>query len=385
MEERGMKVVIAIDSLKGSLSSAEAGNAAKAGVLGAVPDAEVVVKPLADGGEGTTEALIEGMGGESIELQVTGPLGNPVKAFYGWLKEQHLAVLEMASAAGITLLPHGKGDPLHATTRGVGEMIVDALDRGCREFLIGIGGSATNDGGIGMLQALGIQFLDAMGHPVGEGAQALGKIAQVDASGADPRLAACRFRVACDVTNPLCGENGATFVFGPQKGVAAEQKQPLDEAMASYGCVVAEAVGADYAQEPGSGAAGGLGFAFRSFLGAALVPGIELILDAVGLEEELADADYVVTGEGKLDFQTAMGKAPVGVARMAKRHKVPVLAFAGAVTREAKACNAAGIDAFFPIIRGITTLEDAMKKEVAAENMQASVEQVFRALGVCGR
>ena len=375
-----MKVVIAIDSLKGSLSSIEAGNAAADGVRAAMPDAKVVVKPLADGGEGTTDALIEGMGGEKIVLRVTGPVGEPVEAYYGWIAGQQMAVLEMAAAAGITLLPDGRGDPMQATTRGVGEMILDALDRGCQNFLIGIGGSATNDGGIGMLQALGFRFLDTDGEPVGEGAQALGNVVKVDCAGADSRLAACQFRIACDVTNPLCGENGATYVFGPQKGVTEEMKQPLDAAMASYGQAVAKAVGADHMQEPGTGAAGGLGFSFRSFLQAELTPGIELILDAVGLEQELQDADYAITGEGKLDFQTAMGKAPVGVARLAKKHGACVLAFAGSVTKEAKACNAAGIDAFFPIVRGVTTLEDAMKKEVAAENMQASVEQVFRAI-----
>lgn len=380
-----MKVVIAIDSLKGSLSSIEAGNAAADGVRAAMPDATVVVKPLADGGEGTTDALIEGMGGEKVVLQVTGPVGEPVEAYYGWIAGKQMAVLEMAAAAGITLLPDGRGDPMRATTRGVGEMILDALDRGCRDFLIGIGGSATNDGGIGMLQALGFRFLGAAGEPVGEGAQALGKVVKVDCAGADSRLAICQFRIACDVTNPLCGENGATCVFGPQKGVTEEMKQPLDAAMASYGQAVAKAVDADYMQEPGTGAAGGLGFAFRSFLQAELTPGIELILDAVGLEQELQDADYAITGEGKLDFQTAMGKAPVGVAKLAKKHGVRVLAFAGSVTKEAKACNAAGIDAFFPIVRGVTTLEDAMKKEIAAENMQASVEQVFRVLAATAR
>lgn len=375
-----MKVVIAIDSLKGSLSSIEAGNAAADGVRAAMPGATVVVKPLADGGEGTTDALIEGMGGEKVTLQVTGPLGETVEAYYGWITGRQMAVLEMAAAAGITLLPDGKGDPMRASTRGVGEMILDALDRGCRNFLIGIGGSATNDGGIGMLQALGFRFLDADGEKVGEGAQALGNVVQVDCAGADPRLVSCQFRIACDVTNPLCGRNGATYVFGPQKGVTEEMKQPLDVAMARYGQAVAKAIGTDYMQEPGTGAAGGLGFAFRSFLKAELTPGIELILDAVGLEQELTDADYAITGEGKLDFQTAMGKAPVGVAKLAKKHGVRVLAFAGSVTKEAGACNAAGIDAFFPIVRGVTTLEEAMKKEVAAENMRESVEQVFRAV-----
>ena len=354
--------------------------AIKEGVLRAKPDARIVVKPLADGGEGTTDALIEGMNGERINLTVTGPMHAPVNAYYGYLKDSNTAVMEMASAAGITLVPDDTKDPLLATSYGVGEMINHALQKGCRNFIIGIGGSATNDGGIGMLKALGARFFDENGMDAGEGGQALAKVSRIDISGLNPLLREAHIQVACDVNNPLCGENGSTYVYGPQKGVTEEMKQPLDAAMARYGQAVAKAIGTDYMQEPGTGAAGGLGFAFRSFLKAELTPGIELILNAVGLEKELQDADYAITGEGKLDFQTAMGKAPVGVAKLAKKHGVRVLAFAGSVTKEARACNAAGIDAFFPIVRGVTTLEEAMKKEVAAENMRESVEQVFRAV-----
>ncbi len=375
-----MKVIVAIDSLKGSLTSMEAGTAVKEGVLAAHPEAKVLVKPLADGGEGTTDALIEGMNGQRVDMTATGPVGAPVSCYYGVLPQQRMAVMEMASTAGITLLPGRKGDPLHATTRGVGEMILDAIGRGCRSFIVGIGGSATNDGGIGMLEALGFRFLDADGNEVGEGAQALGKVASIDMSQAEPLLGECTFRVACDVTNELCGTNGATYVYGPQKGVTEELREPLDQAMASYGRAVAAAVGRDFSKEPGAGAAGGLGFAFQSFLHAQLVPGVDLILDAVGLAEELSGADVVVTGEGQLDFQTAMGKAPIGVAKLGKAYGAKVIAFAGGVTKEAGACNAAGIDAFFPIVRGITTLDEAMKPEVAAANMRAAVEQVFRLL-----
>ena len=375
-----MKVVIAIDSLKGSLSSMEAGMAIKDGILAAKPDAEVIVKPLADGGEGTTDALIEGMNGERIDLTVTGPMHTPVDAYYGYLKDTNTAVMEMASAAGITLVPDSEKNPLLATSYGVGEMINDAIQRGCRNFIIGIGGSVTNDGGIGMLKALGVRFLDENDEDAGEGGQALAKVARIDVSGMNPLLKECHIQVACDVNNPLCGENGSTYVYGPQKGVTEDMKKTLDEAMAHFARVTSETLENDYLNTPGAGAAGGLGYAFLAYTGAALTPGIELILDAVGLEEELSSADVVVTGEGRLDFQTAMGKAPVGVARLAKKYNAKVIAFAGSVTKEATACNKEGIDAFFPILRGVCTLAEAMDPVTARNNMTATVEQVFRLL-----
>lgn len=375
-----MKVVIAIDSLKGSLSSMEAGTAIKDGILAAKPDAEVIVKPLADGGEGTTDALIEGMNGERIDLTVTGPMHTPVDAYYGYLKDTNTAVMEMASVAGITLVPDSEKNPLLATSYGVGEMINDAIQRGCRNFIIGIGGSVTNDGGIGMLKALGVRFLDENGEDAGEGGQALAKVARIDVSGMNPLLKECHIQVACDVNNPLCGENGSTYVYGPQKGVTEDMKKTLDEAMVHFARVTSETLENDYMNTPGAGAAGGLGYAFLAYTGAALTPGIELILDAVGLEEELSGADVVVTGEGRLDFQTAMGKAPVGVARLAKKYNAKVIAFAGSVTKEATACNKEGIDAFFPILRSVCTLAEAMDPVAARNNMTATVEQVFRLL-----
>lgn len=375
-----MKVVIAIDSLKGSLSSMEAGTAIKDGILAAKPDAEVIVKPLADGGEGTTDALIEGMNGERIDLTVTGPMHTPVDAYYGYLKDTNTAVMEMASAAGITLVPDSEKNPLLATSYGVGEMINDAIQRGCRNFIIGIGGSVTNDGGIGMLKALGVRFLDENGEDAGEGGQALAKVARIDVSGMNPLLKECHIQIACDVNNPLCGENGSTYVYGPQKGVTEDMKKTLDEAMAHFARVTSETLENDYMNTPGAGAAGGLGYAFLAYTGAALTPGIELILDAVGLEEELSGADVVVTGEGRLDFQTAMGKAPVGVARLAKKYNAKVIAFAGSITKEATACNKEGIDAFFPILRSVCTLAEAMDPVAARNNMTATVEQVFRLL-----
>lgn len=375
-----MKVVVAIDSFKGSLSSIEAGQAVKAGVLAAHPDANVIIKPLADGGEGTTDAFIEGLGGQRIDLTVTGPMGSPVSCYYGYLEKDKTAIIEMASASGITLVPAHQKNPLTASTRGVGEMIIHALEKGCRHFIIGIGGSATNDAGIGMLKALGYSFLDEQGLDVGEGAQALGKVASIDAKNRHPLLDNCQFRIACDVTNPLCGENGATYIYGPQKGVTEAQKESLDQDMAHFADVTETTLNCAFKNYPGAGAAGGLGFAFLSYLHASLSPGVELILDAINLSDALNGADIVVTGEGQLDRQTAMGKAPVGVAKLAKAHGAKVLAFSGSVTKEAVACNQAGIDAFFPILRKIVTLEEAMDPSTARSNMTASVEQVFRLL-----
>lgn len=375
-----MKVVVAIDSLKGSLSSIEAGNTIKSAILSVKPDASVIVKPLADGGEGTTDAFIEGLGGEKTELSVTGPLGAPVNAYYGYLPQTNTAIMEMASAAGITLIPENEKNPLLATTYGVGEMIRHAIGKGCRNFIIGIGGSATNDGGIGMLKALGYSFLDENGQDVGEGGQALSKVMSIDASHICPELSECNFQVACDVNNPLCGSNGATYIYGPQKGVTEEMKEELDRGMAHFAQITEHVLNNHFSEAEGAGAAGGLGFALLSYLNARLTPGIELILEAIELEKEVQDADIVITGEGRLDHQTAMGKAPVGVARLAKKYGARVIAFAGSVTKDAGACNDAGIDAFFPIVRGVTTLEEAMKPDNARANMAATVEQVFRLL-----
>ena len=373
-----MKVVVAIDSLKGCLSSMDAGKAIREGILAAKPDAEVVIKPLADGGEGTADALIEGLSGERINVTVTGPLGDPVSCYYGYLRETKTAVIEMASAAGITLV--SEKNPLLATTYGVGEMINDAMEKGCRNFIIGIGGSATNDGGIGMLKALGFEFLDKDGNDAGEGGQALGKVHAIKTDNQNPLLADCHFQVACDVANPLCGKSGATYIYGPQKGVTEDMKEKLDQDMAHYAWAVSMALGNDYSDSKGAGAAGGLGFALLAFLHAELIPGIDLVMQATGLENELRDADIVVTGEGRLDHQTVMGKAPVGVAGLAKKYGIKVIAFAGSVTSEACACNRAGIDAFFPILREIITLEEAMEPDRAKSNMRETVEQVFRLL-----
>lgn len=372
-----MKTVIAIDSFKGSLTSMEAGSAIREGILHILPDTDVIIKPLADGGEGTTEALVEGLGGEMIQIDVHGPLEKPIKAAYGMIRETNTAIMEMAAAAGIILVGKDKR-PLDATTYGVGEMIADAVRRGCRNFIIGIGGSATNDGGIGMLSALGYEFLNKDGQPAGISASALGNIASVRTDNVLPELEECHFQIACDVTNPLCGPNGATYIYGPQKGVTEEMKADLDHAMAGYARVTALCTGTDYKNCEGAGAAGGLGFAFLSYLHANLQPGIRLVMDAVKMEDALKDADLVFTGEGRLDHQSAMGKAVTGIAKLAKKHGATVIALAGAVTDGADECNRHGIDAFFPIIRQITTLDEAMDPDTAKQNLTKTTEQIIR-------
>lgn len=375
-----MKVVIAIDSFKGSMSSMQAGYAAKKGIQ-KVCDAEVIVKPLADGGEGTMEALVEGLDGRLESVEVRGPLGHTVTARYGILGDGVTAVIEMAQAAGITLIPSDQLDPWRTTTFGVGEMICDAISKGCREFIIGIGGSATTDGGVGMLQALGYELLREDGEMLRPGIQDLDRLQEIKADKVLPELARCRFRIACDVKNPLCGDHGAVYIYGPQKGVKPEERQLLDQKMQHYARRTVLFVGADYRESPGAGAAGGLGFACISYLpNAILQSGIDIVLDAVRLKEELDDADLVITGEGRLDAQTAMGKVPIGVARLAKQYGKPVLAFAGGVTPGAERCNEEGIDAFFPIVRGVSTLEEAMETQTAQQNMSSAVEQVFRLL-----
>lgn len=373
-----MKITIAIDSFKGSLTSMEAGTAAMEGVKAAFPEAEVQVRPLADGGEGTVEALADGMGGRIQCVTVTGPLGDPVECRYGIIEKEKTAIIEMSGAAGITLIPAARRNPLYTTTYGVGETIKDALMKGCRKFIVGIGGSATNDGGIGMLQALGYGFYDAAGNEAPYGAAGLEKLAVIEDKNAMSELKESEFFVACDVTNPLCGENGCSAIYGPQKGAGPEMVEMMDGWMQKYAELAEKSYPKADGNCPGTGAAGGLGFAFLTFLNAVLEPGISIVLRETNLEQYVKDSDLVITGEGRLDGQTAMGKAPAGVAGLAKKYKKPVIAFAGCVSEDAGACNGCGIDAFFPILRKPVTLEQAMKKENARENMTASVEQAVR-------
>ena len=367
-----MKVVIAIDSFKGSLSSIAAGEAAAAGIRDAIPEAETIVRPLADGGEGTVDALIAGMGGERRTVAVTGPMGRPVEAAYGILPGG-TAVMEMAAAAGITLVAGEERNPLVATTFGVGEMIADAIRAGCRRFVVGIGGSATNDGGAGMLQAVGFGLLDAEGNGIPRGGAGLEKLGRIETANVLPELKECSFQIACDVTNPLCGERGASAVFGPQKGATPEMVTRLDAALAHFAAVA----GGD-AAFPGTGAAGGLGFAFHAFLDGKLQRGVEIVLTETRLDDFVRSADVVVTGEGRLDAQTAMGKAPIGVAKLAKRYGKPALAFSGCVAPDAETVNEHGVDAFFPILRNVTTLAEALDVSNAAANLRATARQAFR-------
>ena len=373
-----MKVLILIDSFKGSMTSLEAGKAASVGILRANPSADVSVKALADGGEGTVEALISNMNGKIREIQVTGPLGDPVNCRYGVIEETGTAVIEMAGAAGLVLVPEEKRNPLYTTTYGVGEVIRDAITQGCRKFIVGIGGSATNDGGVGMLQALGYGFLDRKGHQIPYGAAGLRELEMITDEFVIPELEECRFRIACDVTNVLCGENGCSAVFGPQKGATPSTIAQMDQWLGHYAAMAEEKYPDADPEREGTGAAGGLGFAFLTFTNASLESGIDIVLEETGMEKYIKEADLIITGEGRLDGQTAMGKAPVGVARFAKRYGKPVVAFAGGVTRDAKACNSEGITAYFSIVQGAVSLEEAMKRENAEANMADTAEQVYR-------
>ena len=373
-----MKVVVAIDSLKGSLTSLEAGEAIQEGILRAISDAEVIVRPLADGGEGTVEALTRGMNGRYEKITVTDPLGRPTDAVYGILEDLHTAIIEMSAAAGITLIDAKDRNPMNTTTYGVGEMIKDAIGKGCRHFFIGIGGSATNDGGIGMLQALGYGMLDTEGKQVSLGAKGLAELVSITDEDVLPELKKCTFQIACDVKNPLCGEKGCSAVFGPQKGATPDMITQMDSWLGKYALLTANRYKKTDFQYPGTGAAGGMGFAFLSYMNAELRSGVQIVLEETKLEEYVKDADIVVTGEGCLDGQSVMGKAPIGVAALAKKHHKKVIAFAGCVTEDAKVCNQNGIDAFFPILRNVVTREEAMHTDNAHRNMTDTAEQVFR-------
>ena len=376
-----MKTVIAIDSFKGSLSSREAGDAVKEAILSHDPTAEVIISPIADGGEGTFRAITDARGGSIISLSVTGPIGDCVNASYGIVDGENgkTAIIEMAEAAGITSVAPELRNPLNTTTYGVGEMIKDAIiNHGCCDFIIGIGGSATNDGGIGMLTALGFEFLDETEKPVSIFGRGLSDIVKISLKNALPQLKECRIRVACDVTNPLCGDRGCSRIFGPQKGADEEIIKKMDAWLESYASLTKDILPNSDKDASGAGAAGGLGFAFLSYLNATLSSGIELVIEATGLSELVIGADLVITGEGRLDGQSCMGKAPVGVAKCAKKQGIPVIAFSGAVTDDAHLVNEHGIDAFFPILRAPCTLDEAMDKKNAYNNLRSTAIQAIR-------
>lgn len=373
-----MKVVIAIDSYKGSVTSLQAGEAAKAGVLAACPGAKVEVLPLADGGEGTVEALTVALGGHLVEVDVTGPMEEREMAVYGFMEETGTAVMEMAQAAGLPMVSLEERNPMKATSFGVGEQIADAVKKGCRHIWMGIGGSTTNDGGVGMLQALGWRFLDKEGNEVVKGGQGLADICTIDDSQVLPGVKETVFEIACDVENPLCGPKGASAIYGPQKGATEEMVAQLDAGLSHFADVAEAWLGKSGRNLPGSGAAGGLGFALTAFLGGNLKSGIEMVLDAMDMDAHLQGADVVITGEGRLDGQTAMGKAPVGVAKRAKEAGAVVIAVAGCTEDAAVACNQAGIDAFFAVTDRAMTLQEAMDQKTTEKNIKKTTEQAMR-------
>ena len=374
-----MKIVIAPDSYKESLSAMEVANAIEAGFREIYPNAEYVKMPVADGGEGTVDAMVAATGGHKISVSVTGPTGKQVMAELG-LIYQHTAVIEMAEASGLERISAVERNLLITTTYGTGEMIRAALDLGVKQFIIGIGGSATNDGGAGMLQALGYRLLDQHGRDIPRGGAGLSDLATIDISSADPRLQDCQFKVACDVTNPLTGPMGAAQVFGPQKGADAAMVALLDENLKHYARIVTQELGTDVEFVPGAGAAGGTGAALLAFMKAELHSGIDIVLAALGLELIIADADLVITGEGRLDSQTINGKVPVGVARLAKRHGKPVIAIAGSLSPDVAIVYEHGIDSAFSVVNRVCTLHEAF--DFAASNIKLTARNIAALLQI---
>ena len=375
-----MKIVIAPDSYKESLSALEVAQAVEAGFRQVFPDADYVLVPVADGGEGTVDAMVAATGGRKETVTVSGSLGEPVEAFYGLTGDGDTAVIEMAAASGLALVPPDRRNPLLTNSRGTGELIRAALDAGARRFILGIGGSATNDGGAGMVQALGVRLLDLEGRELDGSGGDLARLERIDVSALDPRLAECRIEVACDVDNPLTGARGASAVFGPQKGATPEMVQALDANLARLARIVERDLGVAVDAVPGAGAAGGMGAAMLAFFGATLKPGIEIVTAAVDLDDHVRDADLVITGEGRIDFQTVHGKTPIGVARVAKRHGKPVIGIAGSLGAEVGVVHAHGIDAVFSVLGKPCTLDEALRD--AAANVELTARNVAAVLRI---
>ena len=376
-----MKIVIAPDSFKESLTALQVARAIEAGMREIWPEATYVKVPVADGGEGTVQALIDAMGGRKVDVRVTGPLGQTVDAFYGCAGD--LAVVEMAAASGLEGVPPDLRDPRTATSRGTGELIRAALDAGARRFVLGVGGSATNDGGAGMLQALGVRLLDDAGNDIGPGGAALAQLARIDAAGLDPRVRDAEFRIACDVDNPLTGPRGASAVFGPQKGASPAMVEQLDAALAHFADIVKRDAGRDIAHSPGAGAGGGIAAAMVVFLNGQLRPGIEIVTEAVGLDEKVRDADLVVTGEGRIDGQTVNGKTPMGVATVARRHGKPVVAIGGSLAQDADAVHAAGIEVVVAAVARPCSVAEALA--AADANLRRAARNLAAALALGAR
>ncbi|MFH8135616.1 glycerate kinase [Pantoea osteomyelitidis] len=375
-----MKIVIAPDSYKESLSALEVASAIEAGFRDIFPDACYVKLPVADGGEGTVEAMVAATQGSLVRLAVTGPLGAEVDAFYGLSGDEHTAFIEMAAASGLELVPAAQRDPLITTSYGTGELIRNALDRGVEHFIIGIGGSATNDGGAGMMQALGARLLDKQGEQIGFGGGALPDLDRIDISNLDDRIAQCRFEVACDVTNPLTGDQGASAIFGPQKGATPELVQQLDRALAHYAEIIHRDLDIDVLHIPGGGAAGGMGAALHAFCQAELRRGIEIVTEALGLAEQVKDATLVITGEGRIDSQTINGKVPIGVAKVAKRFNKPVIGIAGSLTADVGVVHQHGVDAVFSVLYSICSLEEALGN--AGQNVRMTARNIAASLKI---
>ncbi|MUG67834.1 MULTISPECIES: glycerate kinase [Paenibacillus] len=369
-----MKIVIAPDSFKESLSALEAAEAIEKGFRSVFPDADYYKMPMADGGEGTVRSLVDATGGTIMERVVTGPLGEPVQAFFGITGDGRTAIIEMAAASGLHLVPAERRNPLLTSTRGTGELIRFALEEGVEHMIIGIGGSATNDGGAGMVQALGGRLLDRSGREIGPGGGALSDLHEVDMSGLDARLAGVRIEVACDVDNPLTGPRGASAVFGPQKGATPDMVQLLDRNLSHFADVAEQALGKTFREKEGAGAAGGLGAGLIAFLNADLRRGIDIVLNASRFEDIVRDADLVITGEGRIDRQTIYGKTPIGVAKAAKKYDVPVIGIAGSLSDDSAVVHDHGIDALFSIVPGVVTLPEAF--ESAAVNMERTARNI---------
>ncbi|MGL4762179.1 MAG: glycerate kinase family protein [Sarcina sp.] len=376
-----MKFILAPDSFKESMTSKEACNAMEKGIKKVIKNAECVKLPMADGGEGTVEALVEATNGEFVSVKVTPPMGErKIGALYGLLGDGKRAVIEMATASGIGLVKREDRNPMIATTYGTGELIIDAMNRGVDHIIIGIGGSATNDGGTGMLRALGVKFYDENGKELEQGGGALLKLSKIDISGMDTRLKNLTIEVACDVTNPLIGETGASKVFGPQKGATPEMVGILDKALTNYANIIKKDIGIDVAYVEGAGAAGGLGAALLAFLNGELKKGIELVIKHTGLETVIKGADFVFTGEGAIDSQTIYGKTPMGVASVAKKYGVKTVAFAGKVDEGSENLYEVGIDAIFSIMRGVSNIDRAL--EEGKVNLEKTTESVVRLLNI---
>jgi glycerate kinase len=375
-----MKIVIAPDSYKESLSALEVATAIESGFREIFPTAEYVKLPVADGGEGTVEAMVAATCGRIVNVAVKGPLGEAVEGFYGLSGDEQCAFIEMAAASGLELVPAAQRDPLVTTSWGTGELIRHALDSGVKHIIIGIGGSATNDGGAGMVQALGAKLLDKQGQQIGPGGAALEALASIDVRELDKRLADCRIEVACDVTNPLTGKEGASAIFGPQKGATPKMIARLDQALGHYAKLIARDLDVEVLNLAGGGAAGGMGAGLFAFCGAELRRGIEIVTEALSLDAHVADADLVITGEGRIDSQTINGKVPVGVASVAKRYNVPVIGIAGSLTADVGVVHDHGIDAVFSVIYKICSLDDALAN--AGENVRMAARNIAAVLKI---